>query len=192
MSSEIKFRWHGRGGQGVKTAALLLADVAFTTGKYVKGFPEYGPERMGAPVTAYDRISDEPILVHSNIYNPDFVALFDDTLLSSVDVTAGLGLEGGILVNTHKSPEEVAKYLNGYQGKICTIDAKKISEEILGKNFPNMAMLAALIKLSGLMEKDKFMENMEDSLKHKFATKPQVVAGNLEILERSFEEVQGI
>lgn len=192
MSSEIKFRWHGRGGQGVKTAALLLADVAFTTGKYVKGFPEYGPERMGAPVTAYDRISDDPIMVHSNIYEPDFVALFDDTLLSSVDVTAGLSLEGGILVNTHKTPDEVAEFLNGYEGKICTIDAKKISEEILGRNFPNMAMLAALIKLSELMEKDKFMGNMEDSLKHKFATKPQVVAGNMEILERSFEEVQGI
>jgi pyruvate ferredoxin oxidoreductase gamma subunit len=192
MSNEIKFRWHGRGGQGVKTAALLLADVAFTTGKYVKGFPEYGPERMGAPVTAYDRISDEKIMVHSNIYEPDFVALFDDTLLSSIDVTGGLSLEGGILVNTPKSPEEIAGFLNGYKGKICTIDAKRISEEVLGQNFPNMAMLSALIKLSGLMGKEKFLENMEDSLKHKFATKPQVVSGNMEILKRSFEEVQGI
>jgi pyruvate ferredoxin oxidoreductase gamma subunit len=131
-------------------------------------------------------------MVHSNIYEPDFVALFDDTLLSSIDVTAGLSLEGGILVNTPKSPEEIAGFLNGYKGKICTIDAKRISEEVLGQNFPNMAMLSALIKLSELMEEEKFLENMEDSLKHKFATKPQVVSGNMEILKRSFEEVQGI
>ena len=96
----IEIRWHGRGGQGAKTAALLLADVAFNTGKQIQGFPEYGPERMGAPITAYNRISDEPIRVHSNIYEPDYVVVVDETLLDAVDVTKGLKPEGAIVINT--------------------------------------------------------------------------------------------
>ncbi|MBD5457131.1 MAG: pyruvate synthase, partial [Lachnospiraceae bacterium] len=98
MKELTEIRWHGRGGQGAKTAALLLADVAFNRGKYVQGFPEYGPERMGAPITAYDRISDHPIRIHSNIYEPDFVAVVDDTLLHSVEVTQGLKPEGAVLI----------------------------------------------------------------------------------------------
>lgn len=96
MKNGIEIRWHGRGGQGAKTAALLLADVAFKTGKHVQGFPEYGPERMGAPITAYNRISSDVIRVHSNIYDPDYVAVVDETLLHTVDVTAGLKKEGAI------------------------------------------------------------------------------------------------
>ena len=107
MKNGIEIRWHGRGGQGAKTAALLLADVAFKTGKHVQGFPEYGPERMGAPITAYNRISSDVIRVHSNIYDPDFVAVVDETLLHTVDVTAGLKKEGAIIVNTAKSKEEI-------------------------------------------------------------------------------------
>jgi len=106
-SKNIEIRWHGRGGQGAKTAALLLADVCFKTGAYVQGFPEYGPERMGAPITAFNRISDKEIRVHSNIYNPDLVVVVDETLLSSVDVTAGLKPDGAIVINTDKSPEDV-------------------------------------------------------------------------------------
>ena len=113
MSQLTEIRWHGRGGQGAKTAALLLADVAFQSGKFVQGFPEYGPERMGAPITAYDRISDTEIRVHSNIYEPDFVAVVDDTLLHTVDVTAGLKKEGAILINTEKSADEILPLLNG-------------------------------------------------------------------------------
>ena len=111
------------GRPGAKTAALLLADVAFETGKYVQGFPEYGPERMGAPITAFNRISDEDIRVHSNIYDPDYVAVVDETLLHTVDVTAGLKEEGAIIVNTAKTPEEILPQLNGYGGKVVTIDA---------------------------------------------------------------------
>ncbi len=107
MSDMIEIRWHGRGGQGAKTASLLLADAAFNTGKYIQGFPEYGPERMGAPITAYNRISSEPIRIHSNIYEPDFVVVVDDTLLESVDVTAGLKEEGAIVINTTKNKEEL-------------------------------------------------------------------------------------
>ena len=108
-----EIRWHGRGGQGAKTAALLLADVAFSVGKYIQGFPEYGPERMGAPITAFDRISDKEIRVHSNIYEPDYVVVVDETLLHSIDVTAGLSEEGGILINTSKTPGELRPLLNG-------------------------------------------------------------------------------
>ena len=107
MSNLIEIRWHGRGGQGAKTASLLLADAAFNTGKYIQGFPEYGPERMGAPITAYNRISDTPITVHSNIYEPDYVVVVDDTLLDCVDVTAGLKKEGAIIINTTKDGEEL-------------------------------------------------------------------------------------
>ena len=118
MNNGLEIRWHGRGGQGAKTAALLLADVAFKTGKYVQGFPEYGPERMGAPITAYNRISDEVIRVHSNIYTPGLVVVVDETLLHSVDVTAGLKEDGAIIVNTPKSADEIKPMLNGYQGKV--------------------------------------------------------------------------
>ena len=129
MNERIEIRWHGRGGQGAKTAALLLADVAFKIGKQVQGFPEYGPERMGAPITAYNRISDEVIRVHSNIYHPDYVVVVDETLLHTVDVTRGLNPAGAIILNTAKSPEEIAPQVAPYNGKIVTIDARKISEE---------------------------------------------------------------
>ena len=102
MENTIEIRWHGRGGQGAKTAALLLADVAFKTGKYVQGFPEYGPERMGAPITAYNRISDKQITIHSNIYYPNLVAVVDDSLLEAIDVTHGLKEEGAVIINTEK------------------------------------------------------------------------------------------
>ena len=111
MNNLIEIRWHGRGGQGAKTASLLLADAAFNTGKYIQGFPEYGPERMGAPITAYNRISNTPITIHSNIYEPDYVVVVDDTLLESVDVTQGLKNTGAILVNTNKSGEVIKKSL---------------------------------------------------------------------------------
>ena len=127
MSSGLEIRWHGRGGQGAKTAALLLADVAFKTGAYVQGFPEYGPERMGAPITAYNRISKEEIRVHSNIYTPDLVVVVDESLLESVDVTAGLKEEGAIIVNTAKTPDEIIPHLKGYNGKVFTVDARTIS-----------------------------------------------------------------
>ena len=152
MDNLIEIRWHGRGGQGAKTASLLLADAAFNTGKYIQGFPEYGPERMGAPITAYNRISNKPITIHSNIYEPNYVVVVDDTLLEAVDVTAGLKKEGAIVINTTKTSEEIRKSLKGYEGKIYKIDARKISEETLGRYFPNTPMLAAIVKVADIME----------------------------------------
>jgi len=185
-----EIRWHGRGGQGAKTACLLLADVAFTAGKYVQGFPEYGPERMGAPITAFNRISDERCTVHSNIYNPDFVVVVDETLLEAVDVTAGLKEDGAIVINSTKDPEELKPLLHGYKGRVCTIDARTVSERNLGRYFPNTPMLAAIVKVSGVLDADQFIADMEDSFKHKFASKPQVVEGNMNCLKEAMKEVR--
>lgn len=190
MSNLTEIRWHGRGGQGAKTAALLLADVAFKIGKHVQGFPEYGPERMGAPITAYDRISDNPIRVHSNIYEPDFVVVVDETLLHTVDVTKGIKKGGAILVNTEKKPDEVRKLLNGYKDRVYTINAREVCMKTLGKYFPNTPMLAAIVKVSGVISKEKFLAEMEGSLKHKFAKKPEVLEGNMNALRMAFEEVR--
>lgn len=192
MNNLIEIRWHGRGGQGAKTASLLLADAAFNTGKYIQGFPEYGPERMGAPITAYNRISDKPITIHSNIYEPDYVVVVDDTLLESVPVTTGLKKEGAIVINTTKSPEYLKEKLNGYDGNIYTIDARKVSEETLGKYFPNTPMLAAIVKVTGIMSDEAFLEDMKGSFKHKFAKKPEVIEGNMKALELALKEVTKI
>ncbi len=192
MDNLIEIRWHGRGGQGAKTASLLLADAAFNTGKYIQGFPEYGPERMGAPITAYNRISRDPITIHSNIYEPDYVVVVDDTLLETVDVTAGLKETGGIVINTTKSENYLKTVLKGYQGNIYTIDARKISEEALGKYFPNTPMLAAIIKVSGIMSDEALLADMRDSFKHKFAKKPEVIDGNMKALELALKEVKKI
>ena len=171
MSNLIEIRWHGRGGQGAKTASLLLADAAFNTGKY---------------------ISDTPITIHSNIYEPDYVVVVDDTLLESVNVTAGLKKEGAIVINTTKSPDEVRGLLKGYEGKVCTIDAKTISIDTLGKYFPNTPMLAAIVKVSGIMSDEEFLNDMIGSFKHKFAKKPEVIDGNMAALKRSLNEINGL
>ena len=192
MSNLIEIRWHGRGGQGAKTASLLLADVAFNTGKYIQGFPEYGPERMGAPITAYNRISDEPITIHSNIYEPDYVVVVDDTLLESVNVTAGLKETGAIIINTTKDDEYLKEALKGYNGDIYKIDARKVSMETLGKYFPNTPMLAAVVKVSKIMSDEAFLEDMIGSFKHKFAKKPEVIDGNMKALEMALKEVKKV
>ncbi len=192
MSNGFEIRWHGRGGQGAKTAALLLADVAFKTGKYVQGFPEYGPERMGAPITAYNRISDQPIRVHSNIYTPDLVVVVDETLLHSVDVTDGLKEDGAVIINSSKEPEQLRSMLNGYQGKVYTVDARKISVEALGRYFPNSPMLAAAVAVGSIMEHDAFISEMRNSYQHKFAKKPEVIDGNMLALQLTYDALKDV
>ncbi len=189
MGKVVEIRWHGRGGQGAKTASLLLADAAFNTGKFIQGFPEYGPERMGAPITAYNRISEERLTIHSNIYEPDYVVVVDDTLITAVDVTSGLKADGAIIINTTKAADELKPLLKGYKGKVCTIDARAISIATLGKYFPNIPMLGAVVKVSKIMDEQKFLKDMVESFKHKFAKKPEVVDGNIKALERSMQEV---
>ena len=192
MEDLIEIRWHGRGGQGAKTASLLLADAAFNTGKYIQGFPEYGPERMGAPITAYNRISTSPITIHSNIYEPDYVVVVDDTLIGSVDVTSGLKQTGGIIINTTKDNEYLRDNLKEYEGAIYRIDARKISMETLGSYFPNTPMLAAVVKVSAIMSDEAFLNDMKESFKHKFAKKPEVIEGNMKALEMALQQVERI
>ncbi len=192
MGKVVEIRWHGRGGQGAKTASLLLADAAFNTGKYIQGFPEYGPERMGAPITAYNRISDDKLSIHCNIYEPDYVVVVDDTLLTAVDVTSGLKETGALIINTTKSPEEIKPLLKGYKGKVCTVDARTISIETLGKYFPNTPMLGAVVKVSGVMGEKEFLDDMVGSFKHKFAKKPEVIEPNIKAIERAMQEVKGL
>ena len=192
MSNVVEIRWHARGGQGAKTASELLADTAFQAGKFVQGFPEYGPERMGAPITAYNRIADAKIRIHSNIYEPDFVVVLDETLIEAVDCTAGLKESGAIIVNTPKMPDEIRARLGGYKGKVCTIDARHISEDCLKRNFPNTPMLAAIVKVSAVVDVDMFLKDMETSLKHKFESKPHVIEGNMKALQRAVSEVNGL
>ena len=192
MENLIEIRWHGRVGQGAKTASLLLADASFNTGKYIQGFPEYGPERMGAPITAYNRISDSPITIHSNIYEPDYVVVVDDSLLECVDVTSGLKENGAIIINTTKDADYLKNALKGYNGSIYSIDAKKISLETLGQNFPNTPMLAAVVKVSQIMSDEDFLNDMIGSFKHKFAKKPEVIEGNMKALEMALQSVEEI
>lgn len=186
-----EIRWHGRGGQGAKTACLLLADAAFASGKHVQGFPEYGPERMGAPITAYNRISNLPCAIHSNIYKPQYVVVVDESLLSSVDVTAGLDPAGAIVINSPKSAEELRPLLKGYEGRVYTLDARRISEANLGGYFPNTPMLAAIVQVSQVLDPAQFIEDMQASFQHKFATKPQVIEGNMSCLTEAMKEVRG-
>lgn len=190
MKNMTEIRWHGRGGQGAKTASLLLADAAFMAGKFVQSFPEYGPERSGAPITAYNRISEERCSIHSNIYDPDFVVVVDETLLESVDVTAGLKSEGAIIINSARSAAELRPLLRGYTGRVYTIDAGTISRKHLGAYFPNTPMLAAVVAVSKCVDPEAFVRDMEESYRHKFATKPQLVQGNLDCLVEAMKEVK--
>lgn len=190
MDKLIEIRWHGRGGQGAKTAALLLADAAFQSGKYVQGFPEYGSERMGAPITAYTRISNEKISLHCNIDEPDYVVVVDDSLLSCVDVCSGMHEEGNLIVNSEKNAHELRRFVPAYHGKIYTVDARRISMDTLGNYFPNVPMLGAMVKICGIFDEKQFLQDIRASFAHKFARKPALIEGNMQALQRAMQEVQ--
>jgi pyruvate ferredoxin oxidoreductase gamma subunit len=191
MKDLIEIRWHGRGGQGAKTAALLLGDAALASGKYIQAFPEYGPERMGAPVASFNRISSKPILLHSGVTNPDVVAVLDPTLMESVNVTEGVPEGGTILVNTNKTPQEIRQEL-GLKGniKVFTVDASTISKETIGREIPNTPMLGALIKATGILNFKEMLEDTKTKLEKKFKSKPEVIEGNLKAIERAYSEVK--
>jgi pyruvate ferredoxin oxidoreductase gamma subunit len=190
MDHTVEIRWHGRGGQGAKTAALLFGEAALSLGKYIQAFPEYGPERMGAPVASFNRLSDKPITLHCAITNPQIVVVLDPTLMASVDVTAGLPEDGKLIVNTSFSPQEVRKQLNLKGRKVYTVNASAISLETIGREIPNTPMLGALARVSGLLELAPLLSDMEKKLKVKFASKPEVIKGNLEAIKRAWEEVK--
>ena len=186
----IEIRWHGRGGQGAKTIALLFADAALKQGKHIQAFPEYGPERMGAPVAAFNRISDNPIRLHSGVTNPQVVVILDPTLIGVVNVLAGLDEKSGtVVVNTPKAPAEIRQELK-FPGKICTIDAMKIATDCIGKPIPNMPMLGAMVKATGVLQIEPMIDEVKEKIAVKFKHKPEVIEGNLKAVRRSFEEVK--
>jgi len=191
MKDLIEIRWHGRGGQGAKTAALLLGDAALASGKYIQAFPEYGPERMGAPVASFNRISPKPILLHSGVTNPDIVVVLDPTLIESVNVMEGINEGGVLIVNTERAPEDVKDDCNIKGGiKVFTVDASRISLDCIGKDIPNTPMLGALIKATGILDFKELLEDMKHKLEKKFKSKPEVVEGNLKAIERAYTEVR--
>lgn len=192
MKELTEIRWHGRGGQGAKTAALLFADAALAQGLYIQAFPEYGPERMGAPVAAFNRISSKPILLHSGVTNPDIVSVLDPTLVESVDVTEGIPENGVLMINTEKSPADIRKAFNIPAAiKVFTVDASKISIETIGREIPNTPMLGALIKATSVLDFKEMIEDMRKKLEKKFKSKPEVIEGNLKAIERAYNEVKG-
>lgn len=191
MKDLIEIRWHGRGGQGAKTAALLFADSALEQGKFIQAFPEYGPERMGAPVASFDRISSKPILLHSGVTNPDIVVVLDPTLIDTVDVTEGMSEGGTIIINTERPASEIRKSLKtALSIKVFTVDASTISKETIGREIPNTPMLGALIKVSGLLDFKAMLEDTKKKLEKKFKSKPEVIAGNMKAIERAYNEVK--
>ena len=187
MAEMIEVRWHGRGGQGAKTAAQLLAEAAIEEGSYGQAFPEYGPERTGAPVRAFTRISDTPIVLHSPVKSPSLVIVLDQTLLDTVDVTEGMPDDAVLIINTHQSPEEVKEKINLGTRKLITINASQIAQETIGRPIPNTVMLGAFLRVSGILNLDILIEGIE----HKFAKKfsMDITKANVTAIKRAYEEV---
>jgi pyruvate ferredoxin oxidoreductase gamma subunit len=188
-----EIRWHGRGGQGAKTAALLLAEAASEAGLFVQGFPEYGPERMGAPVLAYNRLSDEPITLHSHVARPSVVAVLDQTLIRSGDVVAGLVEGAAVVVNTPDSPSRMRERLGlSDRGgvRVAVVDASRIAVETIGRAIPNTPMMGAVVRVTGLMEFTRFQEVVRELLEEKFAGRPRLIEGNARAIERAYREVR--
>ncbi|NLG83114.1 MAG: pyruvate synthase [Firmicutes bacterium] len=191
MAKILEIRWHGRGGQGAKTGSTLLGEAIVSMGRYVQAFPDYGPERMGAPMRAYNRISDEPITIHCGVTNPHVVLVLDETLLGKVDVTQGLPEDGTIIVNTNLTPAEIRSKLNLKGRKVFTVDANRISVETIGRSFPNTPMLGALVRTTGVVPIEELLESTRHRLTKKFRTKPEAVEGNIKAIERAYQEVRG-
>ena len=185
----IEVRWHGRGGQGAVTASKLLATSALAEDKYIQAFPEYGPERMGAPIQAFTRISETPIKIHCHVANPSIVVVLDPTLLGVVDVTEGLTEDGVLIVNTNESPAQIREELKLKGRKVYTVDASKIAQDTLGRPLPNTPLIGALIKATGLLSLENVLADIKDKFKGKFSSK--IVEGNLEAIKRAYKEVKG-
>ncbi len=191
MSKLTEIRWHGRGGQGAKTAALLFADAALSEGLYIQAFPEYGPERMGAPVQSFDRLSDEPITIHCGVTNPSVVVVLDPTLIGTVNVTQGLPDDGAIIINTSETAKDIRQKLGITKGKVYTVNASSISRETIGRDIPNTPMLGALAKVTGLINFERMVEDNRKKLTLKFKNRPEIIEGNIKSIQRAYQEVKG-
>ncbi len=189
MKTATEVRWHGRGGQGTVTGAKVFAETALSGGKYVQAFPEYGPERMGAPLRAYNRVSSQPIRIHCQVTNPDVVVVVDATLLQTANVLKGTNENLILLVNTPESSKAVRERLAMSGGRVYTVNATKISLDTIGRSMPNTPMLGAMAKVSGLITLENLLEDIEKNFSKKFSEK--VVKANLEAVQRAYEEVKG-
>jgi len=189
MAKLTEVRWHGRGGQGAKTAALLFGEAVLGQGKYMQAFPEYGPERMGAPVQSFNRISDEPITLHCHVTSPQVVVVLDPTLMGTVDVTHGLPDNGIIIINTNEPASKFRDMLGLNGQKLYTVDASKIARETIGRDIPNTPMMGALVKVTELLDFKEMVEDTRKKLEKKFRSKPEVIDGNIKAIQRAYDEV---
>lgn len=190
MAKLTEIRWHGRGGQGAKTAALLFGEAVLGQGKHMQAFPEYGPERMGAPVQSYNRISDEPITLHCGVTSPQVVVVLDPTLIGTIDVVQGLPADGTIIINTNEPASKYREMLRLDGQKLFTVDASNIAQETIGRNIPNTPMMGALCKATGLLDFKVMLTDTKQKLEKKFRTKPEVIDGNLKAIQRAYDEVK--
>ena len=189
MKDNIEIRWHGRAGQGVVTAAVVLADVlSMEKGLYNQAFPEFGAEKRGAPILAFNRISRKPIRTHSQVYEPDIVVVTDPTLLGLIDVKEGAKDDALFLLNTSFDMAAVRRTLDLGSRKVFALDAYAIAQAELGRSIPNVPLVAALVKITSLMDLDKFRENIKKSLSKKL--RAEVVEQNLRTIDRAFKEVK--
>ncbi len=190
MAKLTEIRWHGRGGQGAKTAALLFGEAVLGQGKYMQAFPEYGPERMGAPVQSFNRISDEPITLHCHVTAPEVVVVLDPTLIGTVNITQGLPADGTIIINTEQPVARFREMLKLDGQKVYTVDASKIARETIGRDIPNTPMMGALVKATGLLDFGNMLDDTKKKLEKKFRSKPEVVEGNVKAIQRAYDEVK--
>jgi pyruvate ferredoxin oxidoreductase gamma subunit len=189
MADRVDIRWHGRGGQGTVTAAKVLADACLSGGRYVQAFPEYGPERAGAPLRAYNRVSSKELRMHCPVLRPQVVSVVDATLLDSIDVMEGATEDATVVVNTSKDPQEIRAKLNAGSGqKVFVVDATKIALECIGRALPNAPMLGAICKVTGLVSLDHLIGDVRKSFGKKFSQK--IIDGNVEATRRGYEEVK--
>jgi len=189
MSDMVEVRWHGRGGQGTVTAAKVLADACLSGGRHVQAFPEYGPERAGAPLKAYNRVSSNPLRMHCPVLKPQVVSVVDSTLLDGVNVSEGATEDAVFIVNTSKSPAEIrAKLKAGAKQRVVAVDATKIAMDTIGRALPNSPMLGAVVKVTGLVSLEHLLEDVKKSFGKKFSEK--IITGNIEAVKRGYEEVK--
>jgi len=188
MATMTEVRWHGRGGQGAKTAGYILAVAAAEQGWQVQAFPEYGAERRGAPMRSYVRISDGPIRLRSGITNPEIVVVLDPSLLESENPAEGIAEGGIIIVNTSDSPAEIRERLGNPSAQVWTVDATRISQETIGRNMPNTPMLGALAKVSDVLDLEGARQAIRKQLGGKLSEK--IIQANFEAVQRAYDEVQ--
>ncbi len=189
MADMVEIRWHGRGGQGTVTAAKVFADACLSGGRYVQAFPEYGPERSGAPLRAYNRVSSNPLRMHCPVLKPDIVAVVDATLLDGINVIEGAPDNAIIIVNSSKEPGLIREKLKARPSqKVFTVDATRIAIDCIERPMPNAAMVGALAKVSGVVGLDQILEDVKKSFGKKFSQK--IIDGNLEAVRRGYGEVR--